>query len=176
MLVRPLGPAEVEARAAELVRLLRDAVEGGASIGFLAPLESPEALAYWRSVVVAMQAGRRRLLAALADDRVIGAVQLDFEPRANGRHRAEVMKLMVLRSHRRQGIARRLMAAALDLARAERRSLLLLDVRQGDPAEALYRALGFTKFGLVPRHARSPDGSLAATSFYYAELTLPGAA
>jgi hypothetical protein len=30
-------------------------------------------------------------------------VQLDLETRANGRHRAEVMKLMVLRAHRRQG-------------------------------------------------------------------------
>ncbi len=123
-----------------------------------------------------MRAGRRRLLAALADDHVIGTVQLDLEPRANGRHRAEVMKLMVLRSHRRQGVAGRLMAAALDVARADGRSLLLLDVRQGDPAEALYRAQGFTKFGLVPRHARSPDGRLAATCFDYLELILPGQA
>ena len=170
MRVRPLEPAEVEPRRADLVRLLSDAVEGGASIGFLAPLPDAEAEAYWAGVVDAMRAGRRHLLAAFDGDRLIGTVQLDLEPRANGRHRAEVMKLMVLRSDRRRGVARRLMAALLDLARARRRSLLLLDVRAGDPAEALYEAFGFTKFGLVPRHARSPDGSLAATSFYYLDL------
>ena len=114
--------------------------------------------------------GRRRLLAAFESGRLVGSVQLDLEPRANGRHRAELMKLMVLRSHRRRGIARRLMAAVLDLARARGRSLILLDVRAGDPAETLYRAFGFVRFGEVPRHAQSPDGRLAATCFYYLEL------
>ncbi len=76
------------------------------------------------------------------------------------------MKLMVLRSERRRGVARGLIAALLDLARAQERSLLLLDVRADDPAETLYRAVGFTKFGELPRHAQSPDGSFAATSFF----------
>jgi acetyltransferase len=167
--IRRLEPAEAEARVAELVRLLVDALEGGASIGFVLPLGPAEAETYWQSVSAAIRAGRRHLLAAFEGERLIGAVQLDLEPRANGRHRAEVMKLMVLRSARRRGVARRLMAALLDLARAEARSLLLLDVRAGDPVEALYRAAGFIKFGEVPRHAQSPDGRLAATSFYYLE-------
>nr|WED67805.1 hypothetical protein PJ912_15940 [Pectobacterium colocasium] len=34
----------------ELVTLLNDCVESGASIGFLAPLESGEAERYWRGV------------------------------------------------------------------------------------------------------------------------------
>jgi len=84
---------------------------------------------------------------------------------------------MVLRANRRQGIARRLMAAALELARAERRSLLLLDVRTGDPAESLYRSLGFAKFGEVSRYARDPDGRrLAPSSFYSLELGAAGEA
>jgi acetyltransferase len=175
-LIRALDPAAAAAHAAALVGLLTDAVEGGASIGFVLPLGSAEALTYWQSVSAAIRDGRRHLLAAFEDDRLVGAVQLDLEPRANGRHRAEVMKLMVLRSDRRRGVARVLMAALLDLARAEQRSLLLLDVRAGDPAERLYQTFGFTKVGLVPRHARSPDGSFAATCYYYLELTLPGEA
>jgi ribosomal protein S18 acetylase RimI-like enzyme len=168
--IRALDPAAVDARSAELARLLIDAVEDGASIGFLAPLPEIEALAYWRSVVDAIGAGRRHLLAAFEGNRLIGTVQLDLEPRANGRHRAEVMKLMVLRSDRRRGVARRLMAALLEVAGAQQRSLLLLDVRAGDPVEALYQNLGFRKFGEVPRHAQSPDGRFAASSFYYLEL------
>jgi ribosomal protein S18 acetylase RimI-like enzyme len=168
--VCPLDPAAAERLRHELALLLEDAVAGGASLGFLLPLERAEALAYWASVAEALRAGRRLLLVALADERVIGAVQLDLETRANGRHRAEVMKLMVLRAYRRRGVGRELMSAVFALARAAGRSLLLLDVRTGDPAEALYRSLGFVKFGEVPRYAGSPEGGLAASSFYYLEL------
>ena len=150
--------------------LLRDAVEGGASLGFLLPLGRAEAESYWGSVVDAMHAERRLLLVALAGQGVIGSVQLDLETRANGSHRAEVMKLMVLRAHRRQGVGRKLMSAVRAVARGAGRSLLLLDVRAGDPAEALYREFGFANFGEVPRYARSPDGRLAATCFYYLDL------
>ena len=114
--------------------------------------------------------GRLALLAAFEQERVVGTVQLGLEPRANGRHRAEIMKLMVRRAQRRRGIGRSLVQAAVDLALRSGRTLLLLDVRTGDPAEALYRALGFVKFGEVPRYARSPGGGLAASSFYYLEL------
>jgi acetyltransferase len=76
----------------------------------------------------------------------------------------------VQRPHRRRGIGRSLVQAALELTQRSGRTLLLLDVRAGDAAEALYRSLGFLKFGEVPRYARSPDGGLAASSFYYLEL------
>ena len=168
--VRAFDAGEARQRRDELSGLLQDAVEGGASIGFVLPLAPGEAEDYWQSVVEAIGTGRRKLLAALLDERIVGAVQLDLEPRANGRHRAEIMKLMVGRAHRRRGIGRDLMRAALDQASAAGRSLLLLDVRAGDPAEALYRSLGFVRFGEVPRHARSPDGRLAATSFWFLEL------
>ena len=171
--IRRLDPAAAERLGDALARLLEDAVAGGASLGFLLPLERAESEAYWRSVVDAMRAGRRLVLVALADERLVGSVQLDLETRANGRHRAEVTKLMVLRAHRRQGVGRELMSAVLAAARCAGRSLLLLDVRVGDPAEALYRSLGFVAVGEVPRYARSPDGSLAATRFYYLEL-VPG--
>ena len=62
------------------------------------------------------------------------------------------------------------MRALLETARASRRNLLLLDVRAGDPAEALYRSLGFVPFGHVPDHAQSPDGRLADTTFCYLDL------
>jgi ribosomal protein S18 acetylase RimI-like enzyme len=121
-------------------------------------------------VAAGLRQGRLALLAAFEHDHLIGTVQLGLELRPNGRHRAEVMKLMVHRAHRRRGIARSLMNAALDLALRSGRILLLLDVRTGDPVEGLYRSLGFVKFGEVPRYARNPDSGLAASSFYYLEL------
>lgn len=168
--IRTLEAGEAGRHAHQLVELLDDAVAGGASIGFVLPLERAEVEAYWQDVAADLRQGRLALLAAFEHDQLIGAVQLGLEPRANGRHRAEVMKLMVHRAHRRRGIARSLMNTALDLARRSGRTLLLLDVRTGDPAEALYRSLGFVKFGEVPRYARDADGGLAASSFYYLEL------
>lgn len=172
--IRRLEAADAEARHGELALLLRDAVQGGASIGFVLPFGPDEIEAYWRSVLAAMRDGGRLLFAAFEGEALIGSVQLALEPRVNGRHRAEVMKLMVLRSHRRRGVGQALMAALLEAARACGRTLLLLDVRADDPAERLYRGLGFVPFGRVPDHARSPDGSFADTTFCYLSFTSAG--
>ena len=173
-MIRRLTAAEVEARLGELVALLRDAVLGGASIGFVLPLGSAELEGYWADAREAVRGRGRILLAAFESETLIGSVQLGLEPRANGRHRAEVMKLMVLRSHRGRGVGRALMQALPGAARDSGRTLLLLDVRSGDPAEGLYRALGFVPFGRVPAHARSPDGRLADTTFHYLQLQAAG--
>jgi ribosomal protein S18 acetylase RimI-like enzyme len=171
-----LEAADGAARLGELSALLRDAVLGGASIGFVLSLAPAELEAYWREVLEAVRGGGRILLAAFEGEALIGSVQLALEPRANGRHRAEVMKLMVLRSHRRRGVGGALMQRLLEAARECGRSLLLLDVRSEDPAERLYRRLGFVPFGRVPGHARSPNGRLADTTFYYLQLEVAGSA
>ena len=171
IIVRVLDPDEAARRQDQLIELLVDAVEGGASIGFVLPLERGEAAAYWQGVTAGLRAGRLALVATFERDRLAGSVQLGLEPRANGRHRAEVMKLMVRRSHRRRGIGRSLLQAVCEFAQRSGRTLLLLDVRTGDPAEALYRSRGFVRFGEVPRYALDPDGcGLAASSFYYLQL------
>jgi ribosomal protein S18 acetylase RimI-like enzyme len=151
-----------------LVALLRDAVADGASVGFLPPLGEAEAADYWGGVAAALQEGSRLLLVARRPGGpVAGTVQLDLALRANGRHRAEVAKLMVHRAARRQGIARALMLAIEDEARRLERTTLVLDTRQGDPSELLYRSLGYLLAGTIPRYARSADGNLDATAFYY---------
>jgi ribosomal protein S18 acetylase RimI-like enzyme len=172
--IRRLEAAEAEARHEELALLMRDAVLGGASIGFILPFEPGEIEAYWRGALAALREGDRLLLAAFEGEALIGSVQLALEPRANGRHRGEVMKLMVLRSHRSRGVGRALMVALLEAAEASGRTLLLLDVRADDPAERLYRGLGFVPFGRVPCHARNPDGQLAPTAFCYLSLASGG--
>jgi acetyltransferase len=132
--IRQLDSDDACRQREPLIDLLRDAVAGGASLGFPLPLGRAEAESCWGSVVDAVRAKRRLLLVALAHQRVIGSVQLDLETRANGRHRAEIIKLMVLSPHRRQGVGRKLMSAVLALARDAKRSLLLLDVRAGSRA------------------------------------------
>jgi ribosomal protein S18 acetylase RimI-like enzyme len=166
--IEPLTAAGVAAHGPALVALLRDAVESGASIGFLPPVGDAEAGAYWDTVAAALGDGSRVVL--VAHDRelgLVGAGQLDLAMRANARHRAEVSKVMVHRRARRRGIGRALMLALEDHARRLGRTTLVLDTRQGDPSEALYRGLGWTLAGAIPRYARSAGGRLDATAIYY---------
>ena len=165
----------VAARAAEpgLVALLADAVDSGASVGFLPPLLPATASAYWRAVCAEVEAGSRVLLAARDDDgTLVGSAQLELAQRENGRHRAEVAKVMVLRSARRQGIGRSLMLAAEDHARRRGRSTLVLDTRAGDPSERLYASVGWRRVGEIPRYAQSAGGVLHATALYYKLLVI----
>ena len=143
-------------------------VDGGASVGFVPPIAAKDATAYWESVAAALKGGGRRLWIARADGAgIVGTVQLGLASQANGRHRAEVIKLMVLGSARRQGIGRLLMEAAEAEARTLGRTTLVLDTRQGDPSEALYRGMGWQPGGTIPHYARSADGTLHTTAFYY---------
>jgi len=154
----------------QLAGLLMDAVESGASVGFLPPLGKPEALSYWREVITAMRHGRRVLLAALESDLVQGAVQLDLETRANGNHRAEAMKLFVHRRVRRRGLAKALMSELEAVARRLGRTLLVMDTRKGGEAEKMCESLGYVRYGEVPGYARSANGQLHTTVFFYRQL------
>ena len=163
-----LAGTAVEAHRAGLVALLRDAVDSGASVGFLPPLDAQEAGAYWESVAAAVQGGSRLLLAALNEaGSVIGSAQLELATPPNGRHRAEVTKVMVQRAARRHGTGRALMLAIEDRARQLGRTTLVLDTRTGDPSERLYRSVGWQLAGTIPRYARSAGGGLEPTSIYY---------
>lgn len=158
----------------DLVALLQDAVDSGASVGFLPPLTGAEAGAYWDGVGQAIQDGSRVLLVArLPALGLVGTAQLDLAMRANGRHRAEVSKVMVDRRARRQGLGRALMEALEREARRLGRTTLVLDTREGDPSETLYREAGWTRVGVIPRYARSAGGALDGTAIYYKLLDAP---
>jgi GNAT superfamily N-acetyltransferase len=153
-----------------LAELLVDAVDSGASVGFLAPFGRGEAAEWWRSVSNEIETGGVILLVARQGVRVVGTVQLRLAPLPNARHRAEVAKLLVHRGARRRGIARRLLGAVEDVARREGRWLLVLDTISGTEADHLYRTLGWTAVGSVPNYAGMPDGTLAPTTYFYRQL------
>jgi ribosomal protein S18 acetylase RimI-like enzyme len=156
-------------RLDELVELLQDAVDSGASVGFLPPLAESVARDYWNAVAGDIDQGRRLLLGAF-DGRLVGSVQLELATRPNALHRAEVQRLLVHRSFRRRGIGEQLMRELERLAERNGRTLLVLDTRAGDPSERLYQKLGYVRAGVIPSYARSAGGALDATAFYYRQL------
>ena len=155
-------PAAIEA----LASLLQDVVHDGASVGFLAPLAASTATNYWRRVLGQLQDGLA-LWVAEDDGRIVGTVQLDRCGKENGRHRAEVQKLLVLGSHRGRGIGSRLMQAVEIYARRVGCTLLVLDTLSDSAAASVYRHLGWQYAGSIPRYAATPDGVLHATSCFY---------
>ena len=110
------------------------------------------------------------LLAAFADGDLVGTVQVVLALPPNQPHRAEIAKLLVRRSARRRDIAQLLMAQAELEARAEGKTLLVLDTVTGDAAERLYERIGWTRVGVIPGDALYPDGRPCDTTVFWKAL------
>ncbi len=154
----------------ELVELLQDAVNGGASIGWTQVPSTKEARNYWTEVLEAVGRGERLLFVATDNHVCAGAIQVAFAPRQNARHRGEVQKLMVHSQYRRRGIGKALVVAIEKAAAARGITLLVLDVRSGDDAERLYKRCGFQFVGSIPGFVQSANGAFDPTSVYYRRL------
>jgi ribosomal protein S18 acetylase RimI-like enzyme len=158
----------------DLARLLVDAVEAGASVSFLAPLTFETAEAWWRQSTLTA-APRACYLVARDAEGIAASVQFHPAWPPNQPHRAEIAKLLVHRRARRKGLGRMLMDAAEARARSAGFTLLTLDTKRGDAAEALYRAAGWVCVGTIPGYALNSDGTPCDTVIFYKELSrLPG--
>ena len=169
--IRAIDAAEAEARLAELSVILVDAVAHGASVNFMTGFSNNEGRAFWNGQLPSIACGERRLFVA-DDGRLVGTVVLTFAHQPNAPHRAEIGKMLVLSSARRQGLGRRLLAAAEDAAREAGRTLLLLDTETGSAGDLLYRSCGWTEVGTVPDHSYTADGRLAAATVFCKVLGL----
>ncbi len=171
VIVRRLDPNEAAASVDALADVLIDCVQGGASVSFMWPLPRDKALAFWRGVAEGVARNERVLLVAEdAKGQIAGTVQLITAMPDNQPHRADVAKMLVHRNARRQGIAQQLMAAVDEAARAEGKSVLVLDTVTGGDAERLYARAGWQRVGEVPDYALMPDGALCGTTFFCRRL------
>jgi ribosomal protein S18 acetylase RimI-like enzyme len=165
--VRRLQGAELHEHLDGLASVLEDCVAGGASVNYLAPFSHQQARAAFESFAAEVDQGRRLLLAAFADGRVVGTVQVILALPPNQPHRGEIAKLLVHREVRNRGIAQQLMEHAESEARAEGKTLLVLDTVTGDNAERLYARLGWTRVGVIPGYALFPDGRPCDTTVFW---------
>ncbi len=162
------GPG-AHAAVGALAEILRDCVEGGASVSFLAPLTQARAEAFWENVAVAVERGETALLVARDADGIQGTVQVVLSLPENQPHRGEVAKMLVHRRARRRGIAGALMEAVEREAAAEGRTILTLDTASAE-AERLYRRRGWTLSGVIPDYALNPDRSFCDTAVYWKRI------
>jgi len=168
--IRRLGAAEGRAHLDGLAAVLADCVDGGASVSYMAPFSHDDARAAFEAVVDDVERGRRLLIAAFADGQVVGTVQVVLALPPNQPHRAEIAKLLVHRSARKRGVAQSLMEHAEAEARAEGRSLLVLDAVSDGDAARLYARMGWTTVGVIPGYALYPDGRPCDTTVFFKAL------
>ncbi|HYG80728.1 MAG TPA: GNAT family N-acetyltransferase [Pyrinomonadaceae bacterium] len=165
--IERLSAEEARPLVPQLAGLLQDSVHNGSSVGFLPPVTFETSEEYWLETLDEVARGERVLLVSSDARAVTGAVQLALATKQNGLHRAEVQKLLVHTGFRNRGIARALLGAAEEAARAEGRTLLVLDTEQGSVAERLYAKCGYTRSGVIPQFALNAEGSLITTVVFY---------
>jgi GNAT superfamily N-acetyltransferase len=136
----------------------------------MAPFSDEQGREAFEAVASEVEQGRRLVLAAFVNDDLVGTVQVVLALPPNQPHRAEIAKLLVHRSARRRGLAQLLMERAEAEARAEGRTLLVLDTVTGDSAERLYERLGWNKVGVIPGYALYPDGRPCDTTVFWKAL------
>ena len=164
--VRPPGsPTDLR----DLAVLLVEAVESGAAVSFLPPLEATWVEHWWQRTL-AESPSRAIFLAARDDDGIVGTVQVQPAWAPNQPHRGEIVKLLVHSRAQRTGLGARLMTAIEAEAGAAGYRVLTLDTKRGDPAERLYRRLGWNELGTIPRYAMNPDGTPHDAVFFWKEI------
>ena len=168
--IRRLTAAQASASLSELAEVLVDCVEGGASVSFMPPFGKPAAEEFFRKVIHGVAAGERILLAAFLEGKLAGTVQVVMALPPNQPHRAEIAKLLVLRSARGRGLAAALMRRAEACAQEAGKTLLVLDTCEGGAAERLYVRLGWVKAGVIPKYTLNPDGGWCDTVIFWKAL------
>ena len=165
-LTLPASDADIRA----LAELLVDAVESGAAVSFLAPLSIEKAEEWWQETL-SKSDSRSIFLIARDEQGIVGSVQLHPAWAPNQPHRADIAKLIVHRRARRGGIGRQLMQTIETLAQRAGFTLLTLDAKAGEAAEQLYRRIGWTTVGKIPKYAVDTDGTTPHdTVVFYKQL------
>ena len=149
---QPVVPAVDPSFVAAAQRILADLVAGGAALGWVEPPSLPEVAELLGHVAAAARTGDGALRAAHVDGRLAGLGYWLRYTRPTHRPHADLEKLAVAADVHGHGIGRALTVALIDDARRAGIEVLTLDAR-GDNSTALglYRSLGFTEYGRLPR-------------------------
>ncbi|MEW5917578.1 MAG: GNAT family N-acetyltransferase [Gemmatimonadota bacterium] len=159
-----------EADLRRLADLLMDAVMSGAAVSFMDSLTNERAMAWWRDTTT-NASSRAIFLVARDAEGIVASVQVHPAWAPNQPDRGDLVKLLVHRRARGSGLGTALMRKIEEEARRSGYRLLTLDVKAGSVAEELYRKVGWTYVGTIPRYAYDPDGTPHGASIYYRELT-----
>ena len=144
----------------ELAAVLVDRVEGGASVGYLAPFPHDEARRVYEEYAADVERGRRVLLGRSRTGRSSApprSSRTASEPAAPGGRLARARAPPVSR----RGIARASWSGPSRRREREEGRRSCLDAVTGGDAERLYERLGWVKVGVIPNYASTRTGGPA---------------
>jgi len=153
----------------DLCEAADDAIRAGGGFGWLAPPPRNIMESYWRGVLLVPD---RTLFVGRLDGGIAGSAQLVRPPRNNEAqgHAAQLTTSFVAPWARGHGLARAIVLAVEDAARAAGVAVLNLDVRETQEAAIqLYHSLGYRQWGTHPFYARV-DGKPVAGLYFYKQL------
>lgn len=132
--------------------MLRQLVADGAAVGWVEPPEPAEVPSLLREVTDAGRGGDAYLAAAWAGTDLAGLGHWWRYARPTYRPRADVEKVAVAPAWQGRGVGRLLMAGLISSAAEAGIEILTLDFRgDNERAARLYKSLGFTEYGRLPR-------------------------
>ena len=168
--IRMMPHSDAERLLPALSALLVDAVAHGASVNFMAGFTLTQAETYWQKQIAGLAEHDRLWLVAEAEGEVIGTVMCVFALQPNQPFRADISKMLVHSSRRRQGIGALLLQAVEAAALAAGKTTLVLDTGEGSSGDRLYRRMGWTAIGTIPAYAYTTDGRPEGATFFYKQL------
>ena len=154
----------------ELCEAAEDGIRAGGGFGWLTPPPRQVMENYWKGVLLVPE---RSLLVGRLDGVICATAQLVRPSRNNEAqgHSAHLTTNFVAPWARGHGLARGIVLALEEEARAQGVSVLNLDVRETQVAAIqLYQSLGYLHYGTHPRYARV-DGQWVAGLFFWKDLT-----
>jgi ribosomal protein S18 acetylase RimI-like enzyme len=153
----------------DLCDAANDAIKAGGGFGWVAAPPRHVMESYWRGVLLVPE---RRLFVARLDGTICGSAQLARPPRNNEAQAfaAQLTSNFIAPWARGHGLARGIVLAVEEAARAAGFAILNLDVRDTQSAAIqLYESLDYDRWGTHPAYARV-DGQVIAGHFYFKRL------
>ncbi|MDB0526861.1 GNAT family N-acetyltransferase [Ralstonia solanacearum] len=147
IMIRPLGEDDAPAFKALRLKAIQD------SPSAVQPTYEEEATRTLDDMRSRVRATEHEIVfGAFRGDALVGVTGLRRHVPVQAAHKAVLWGVFVDPAHRRGGVARRLLDAAIGHARSSRVLQIQLCVNTENPrAQALYRGAGFTEFGVEPR-------------------------
>jgi GNAT superfamily N-acetyltransferase len=159
LVVDMLDGAAASSAERGLADIMVGCVAEGGSLLWRHPLAPAAARAQARRVAADVAAQHRLLLAAWAEGRLAGSIQLDLAMPESQPHRAVLEAWRVDPAMRRQGVGRALLARAEQAADRLGRRLLSLEVPAGGAGERLLRGEGWREAGRIADLALDAAGT-----------------
>jgi ribosomal protein S18 acetylase RimI-like enzyme len=149
--LRWLGPDPGDAVVDAVHRVVAAVMQLGGAVGWVDVPDRAGTAQWLAGIAAEVAAGRTRMALLSADGRVDALGRWTRYAKPTVAVNADVLQVMVHPDARGRRLARRLVAALVEDARAHRVETLTLDVRGNNHAAmALYESLGFTVCGRLP--------------------------